>query len=117
MEKILKQVYGVELASQKVELALADDIQNGLKQYTSLKAGVDKTKNAAKNAVIKYSDSVKVAAQNAKTVIDDISKIEAKAKELGLGDVGYGGYKKEMVSRLGDYKSLISTIDKIYGSI
>jgi SMC interacting uncharacterized protein involved in chromosome segregation len=107
----------ISLRSHNLELGLVDEIKAGLQQYTALKGGIDKVKNNAKTAVIKYSDSVKVAAQNANKVIASIVELDKKAKDLGLADVGYAGYKKEMTAKANEYKALLATIDKIYASI
>jgi hypothetical protein len=106
-----------ELAKHEVELALADEIKASLTAYKGLKDGVDKAKNSAKNSFIKYIDSVRVAYQNSKNSVDLITQLEAKAKELGLGDTGYGGWKKESAAKMAEYKSLLTAIDKIYQSI
>ena len=106
-----------QLAKHEVELALADEIKASLTAYKGLKDNVDKTKNSAKNSFIKYIDSVRVAYQNSKNSVDLIDQLELKAKELGLGDTGYGGWKKESAAKMSEYKSLLTAIDKIYQSI
>ena len=106
-----------KLASHKVDLALADDIKSSLSQYKGLKDNVDKAKNAAKNAVIKYIDSTRAAYQNSKTTVDLITELENKAKQLGLGDTGYEGWKKEAVIKTKEYQTLLNSIDSIYKSI
>lgn len=106
-----------ELAKHEVELALADDIKASLSAYKGLKDNVDKTKNAAKNSFIKYIDSVRVAYQNSKNSVDLMTQLEVEAKKLGLGDTGYGGWKKESAAKMSEYKSLLTAIDKIYQSI
>ena len=107
----------INLASHKVDLALADDIKSSLSQYKGLKDNVDKAKNAAKNAVIKYIDSTRAAYQNSKTTVDLITELENKAKQLGLGDTGYEGWKKEAIVKTKEYQTLLNSIDSIYKSI
>jgi hypothetical protein len=106
-----------QLAKHEVELALADDIKASLSAYKGLKDNVEKTKNAAKNSFIKYIDSVRVAYQNSKNSVDLMTQLEVEAKKLGLGDTGYGGWKKESAAKMSEYKSLLTAIDKIYQSI
>jgi hypothetical protein len=114
-DKLFKEE--TQLAKHEVELALADDIKASLSAYKGLKDNVEKTKNAAKNSFIKYSDSVRVAYQNSKNSVDLITKLEVEAKKLGIGDTGYGGWKKESTAKMSEYKSLLTAIDKIYQSI
>jgi len=114
-DKLFKEE--TQLAKHEIELALADDIKASLSAYKGLKDNVEKTKNAAKNSFIKYSDSVRVAYQNAKNSVDLITKLEVEAKKLGIGDTGYGGWKKESTAKMSEYKSLLTAIDKIYQSI
>ena len=74
----------VELASQKVELALADDIEssrNGfLKNIDSAKGSFNK----AQSSLIGYKDSLGNIAQGSNEVIRLISQLKTKSKELGI---------------------------------
>jgi len=81
-----------KLASQKVEL------------------------NKAKNALIAYSDSVRVALQNSKNGVDLINELDKKSKELGIADAGLGGYKKELQGKLSEYTAIFKKVDAIYKS-
>ena len=113
-EKLFKKE---ELASQKVELALTDDIKSEIQKYKGLKDNVDKAKNKAQSGLIAYADNVRVAYQNAKNAVDMIGNLETKAKELGLGDTGFEGYKKELSVKSAEYKKLFTSVDSLAKSL
>jgi predicted nucleotidyltransferase len=80
MKNILKQVYGVELASQKVELAESTKVNGIIKKYNSIKNTergfyADKF-NSIKSEVAKKIDSLG-------DVIDESKKIIPLLKEIG----------------------------------
>ena len=70
MKSILEQVYGVELASQKIELGLIEDTNN-------LAAGVEKLYLD----YVKTEDKIK---QKGSLLFADYNRTSAKLKELGL---------------------------------
>ena len=117
-----KNVFGklftkTELSSQKIELALADDIKAEIQKYKGLKDNVDKAKNKAINGIISYSDNIRVAYQNANNAVGMIDQLMAKAKELGLGDTGFESYKKDLAQKAADYKKLFTQVDGISKSL
>lgn len=107
----------VKLASQKVELALMDDIKAAVGKYKALDDASKAALNKSKNALIAYSDSVRVALQNAKNGVDLIAELDKKSKELGIADAGLGGYKKELQGKLSEYNALFKKVDAIYKSL
>jgi len=118
-EKLVnKLLFGkTELKSEKVELTLADDIQKGLAAYKTLDDATKSQKNKARAALDVYLSSVGQAYQNAKNTVDNITALEAKAKELGLGDTPFTTYKKEMIGKTNGYKSLFTFIDNLATSV
>ena len=106
-----------ELKSEKVELTLADDIQKGLAAYKSLDDSIKSQKGKARAALDVYLSSVGQAYQNVKNTVDNITALEAKAKELGLGDTPFTTYKKELIGKVNSYKSLFNFVDGIGQSI
>ena len=80
MKNILKQVYGVELASQKVELGLIDSITSGMKEANK---GAMKAIDLANSAKKPAEDSLKLN-ENLLKSIDNVIK---KAKEIGIDEV------------------------------
>jgi hypothetical protein len=107
----------VKLASQKVELALMDDIKAAVGKYKALDDASKAALNKSKNALIAYSDSVRVALQNAKNGVDLIAELDKKSKELGIADAGLDGYKKELQGKLTEYNALFKKVDAIYKSL
>lgn len=107
----------VDLASQKVELALADDIKALIGKYKGLDDNVKTAKGKAVNGLISYVDNIRGAYQNAQQAVDMISQLEAKSKELGLGETPFTGYKKELNVKANDYKKLFTAVDNITKSL
>ena len=120
--KTLQSIYNkitdkTELTSEKVELALMDDIKAAVGKYKALDDASKSALNKAKNSLIAYSDSIRVALQNSKNGIDLIDELDKKSKELGIADAGLGGYKKELQGKLSEYNALFKKVDAIYKSI
>ena len=101
----------------KVDLALMDDIKALIGKYKSLDDASKGQKNKAFTAVNAYSDSVRVAYQNANSAVNLINQLDAKSKELGLPDSGLGGYKKELAGKASEYQTLFKKIDGILKSL
>jgi DNA repair ATPase RecN len=97
MSKIA-QIKKEELSSEKVELALVDDIKGTIKQISQLEKIADEVIKAANNvnsALRKVVDDAKYYNKYKKVVFSDlrnasnelyknIQKVEANAKELGI---------------------------------
>jgi len=78
MEHILKKVYGVELASQKVELGLVEDL---MKEYAKLSPlGIEMEMLSLANDLSKKAPMYK----SLKSKFDDLMK---KAKEIGADKI------------------------------
>jgi len=78
MKNILKQVYGVELASQKVELAtIYDNIQGTLNQANS---SFFKALDLRGQCTKLCSDSIK----KNKEILKELNKVEPLIKQIGL---------------------------------
>ena len=107
----------VELASHKIDLTISDDIQKGLAAYKTLDDATKSAKGKARTGLDAYLSSVGAAYQNAKNTVDMITTLEAKAKELGLGDTPFTTYKKEMIGKVNGYKSLFNFVDGVAQSI
>ena len=117
LKTIGNKLFKAELASHKVDLGLADDIKSEIQKYKGLKDNVDKAKSKAKDAVISYSDNIRVAYQNAQNAVDMITELEKKAKELGLGDTGFEAYKKDLAGKAAEYKKMFSSADGLSKSL
>ena len=74
----------VELSAQVVELALADDIKKGLSDAEKELASVIKFKQAAVKQITDAITANRQAGIKATSVLSDIEKFEAQAKELGI---------------------------------
>ena len=97
MSKIA-QINKEELSSEKVELALVDDIKSRMKQISQLEKIAEEVVKAANNvnsALRKVADDAKYYNKYKKSVFSDlrsasnelykdIQKVEANAKELGI---------------------------------
>lgn len=123
MESILKQVYGVELASQKVELGLAEDVA---KMSASGKQLVDEM-NSKLSEMKKADDNIKAAQVMAKKSQDAatktatnaikvqanigtiIDKLDKTAKDLGISASSIPNYKEAL--------AMYDAIDKAYSAI
>ena len=110
---VFGKLFKTELANHKIDLALTDDIKAEIQKYKGLKENVDKAKNKAKDTIIAYTDNIRVAYQNAQNAVALISQLEAKAKELGLGDTGFESYKKDLTGKAAEYKKLFTSVDNI----
>jgi len=98
MEHILKKVYGVELASQKIELGLIDDVKNIANRLKILDNVLSKNGQEVQNLLgdftvlqSKIKDrfiQVEMDAEDAESDIKEavkiIDKVSATAKELGI---------------------------------
>ena len=80
MKNILKQVYGVELASQKVELGLIDDIEKLLDNANSKRRRLESLGKKLANDFNELQGDYSRAFMLAKDA-------ENKAKELGADDL------------------------------
>jgi hypothetical protein len=94
-----KNVFGklfpkTELASHKVELALADDLKAGT---TFLQAATDAVKKSITNYETSYK-AMQTESNGAKSVLNTqmklINNIEAKAKELGINPNAIPNYNE-----------------------
>ena len=108
MESILKQVYGVELASQKVELGLIDSINSSMKEANK---GAMKAINLANSAKKPAEDSLKLN-ENLLKSIDNVIK---KAKEIGIDEVVSDLNKKrdEVVANIKIINDVLNALYKI----
>lgn len=117
LREIGNKLFKEDLSSQKVELALMDDIKALIGKYKPLDEAAKGAANKAKNGLIAYSDNIRAAYQNAKNAVDMIDELDKKTKDLGLADAGLGGYKKELQVKVSEYNSLFKKIDTIYKSL
>jgi hypothetical protein len=106
-----------ELATQKVELALKDDIQKGLTDYRTLDTAISAQKTKARAALDNYLSSVGQAFQNAKNTLAALNSMEAKIKELGLADNPYAPYTKDISAKVNEYSKLFSYVDNLGVSV
>ena len=114
----ISSIEKVELSeTKKVELSLMDDIKAAIGKYKKLDDAAKASLNKVKNTLIAYSDSIRVAYQNAKNGVDLIDQLDQKSKELGLGDSGLGGYKKELQGKQSEYNTLFKKVDSILKSL
>ena len=116
-KQVFSKLFKTELSTHEVNLALADDIKAEIQKYKGLKDNVDKAKNKAKDGIIAYTDSIRVAYQNAQNAVGLITQLETKAKELGLGDTGFEAYKKDLAGKAAEYKKLFSSVDNVGKSL
>jgi len=98
MEHILKKVYGVELASQKIELGLIDDVKNIANRLKILDNVLSKNGQEVQNLLgdftvlqskikdkfIKVEMDAEDAESDIKEAVKIIDKVSATAKELGI---------------------------------
>ena len=98
MKNILKQVYGVELASQKVELGLAEDLAkmtaNGKASLDAMNAKLQElnkidaqVQQLSKLASKTQQEAYKLADSSTKVMMSIggvMDKLEATAKDLGI---------------------------------
>jgi hypothetical protein len=84
LKTIGNKLFKTELGSQRVELALADDLKAGT---TFLQAATDAVKKSITNYETSYK-AMQTESNGAKSVLKTqmklINNIEAKAKELGI---------------------------------
>jgi len=106
-----------ELASQKVELALMDDIKAGIAAVKSAQDSASGASSKASTALIAYADAIRAIAANANKAIAAIDELDAKSKDLGLGDQGLGGYKKELAQKSKDAISKFKQLDSAIKSL
>jgi len=103
-----------ELASEKVELALLDDLQN---EYNAALKDYDKQKKDAQSAL---SELKKIAENSKKTELKlmdwlvSFNKAEASAKDLGLNlPSNILKAEKEVVKKMNEASTMASVINKI----
>ena len=103
-----------ELASQKVELGLIDDLQN---EYNAAVKDYDKQKKDAQSAL---SELKKIAENSKKTELKlmdwlvSFNKAEASAKDLGLNlPSNILKAEKEVVKKMNEASTMASVINKI----
>lgn len=93
MESILKQVYGVELSSQKVELGLAEDLVGISKAVNNFSQNIEidiKELKEVKNSLnVDYKDLLDELSK----LENAINKAESLSKELGVKVSDIKGYK------------------------
>ena len=119
--KIFEKLFSpdkVELESQRIELALADDIEAS--RNNALK-GADASKaifNKAQAGLIQYKDALGNVAQASNQVIQLIGQLKNKSKELGI-EVGpkYLILEKEANQRSKDFTAKYKAIDAMIKSM
>ena len=110
MESILKQVYGVELASQKVELGVMQDMQ----KYTNiLNTQVKELSNVMSQLKSIATDAYNSPAKALQLLDKSIKEFEKDATGLGLKPSEFSSYN-EAVSLT---KSVNSELDKFYSRV
>jgi hypothetical protein len=114
--KVFEKLF--KLASQKVELALADDIETtrnaSLRSADSSKAVFNK----AQAGLIQYKDILGNVAQSANQVIQLIGQLKTKSKELGIEvPPKYLNLEKEANQRSKDFTAKYKSIDTIIKSM
>jgi len=117
--KLAKEDKKTELASEKVELTIIQDLKSGLNktnsQIDALVKSEDKLDKAI-NAANKVAEELKSVNKDSKYIMSDISNVitlfEQKTKELGLSANDNKTYK-ELVKNQKELKSLIVTINKL----
>jgi len=114
VNKIAESDKKTELASQKVELALLDDLQN---EYNAALKDYDKQKKDAQSAL---SELKKIAENSKKTELKlmdwlvSFNKAEASAKDLGLNlPSNILKAEKEVVKKMNEASTMASVINKI----
>lgn len=106
MSKIA-QINKEELSAQKVELALADDIE---KTYNKIKADADALNSTVRRAaqdVDEVSDKAKVLVKRIDDTDTDVKKLVQAANDLGV-DIPSGA--KVAVSQLQAYRNELSEL-------
>lgn len=125
MESILKQVYGVELSSQKIELGLIDDLTKLVTRMKAIDGALMKSTQKAINSLSMFaklqgdlgdaysnasldSDDAKQDMKEAITLIEKVSK---QAKELGFNPNDVKG-TKDIVKITENLEDTINTLEK-----
>ena len=108
----------LELKSQKVELALADDIEaarnTGLKNVDGSKSAFNK----AQSVLIQYKDSIANVAVSFNQVLQLIGQMKAKSKELGIEVAPkYLNLEKEANQYSKQYSAKFKAIDAMIKSM
>jgi seryl-tRNA synthetase len=127
LKTVFNKLYKTELASQKVELALTDDIiklntsaDSLVKELQAAKANLKNADNAIKAAkvegkkVVDASDK-KVSDGNSLTlkIADAIEKADALAKDLGVSSQSIPGYSNANKN----YQNIEKLISEINGFV
>lgn len=98
MEHILKKVYGVELASQKIELGLIDDLSGILTAVNAFTKNIEidiKELKEVKNSLnVDYND----LSSELPKLENTINKAEKLSIELGVKVSDIKGYKEALTS-------------------
>ena len=102
---------------QKFQLALMDDVKASIAEAKKFKDNLKNTKNKAVNALIAYKDNAQATAFNANQAIKSIDELDKKSKELGLGDAGLSGWKKELQQVYKDSSSLFNSINSVLSNL
>tara|TARA_R110000803_G_scaffold100130_1_gene168274 strand:- start:37 stop:402 length:366 start_codon:yes stop_codon:yes gene_type:complete len=117
MKSILEQVYGVELASQKIELADFADIKSQLskaeKEYDIVKNSADEVYSVKKKAVKVSPKAIEMLDRISRELVSDRDKFISKVKDLGI-DVSKLSQPKEFDSAIKRIESLASNAKKMY---
>ena len=117
MESILKQVYGVELSSQKVELADFADIKSQLskaeKEYNIVRESADKVYNAKQEAKKNAPKAIEMLDRISRELVNDRDKFISRVKDLGI-DVSKLSQPKEFDGAIKRIDSLASNAKKMY---
>ena len=109
MKSILKQVYGVELSAQKVELALVDDINKLSESVKKISKELNSEIQKFKKAKLDLKNSIKGTTQQSIDLLTKIKDAEKISKELGLK---FDDSKYRNV--LDDYYKATNEIDNIF---
>lgn len=94
-----------------LKLALMDDIKSAIAEAKKFKDGLKASRSKAVNGLISYKDNAQATAFNANQAIKLIDELDKKSKDLGLGDSGLGGYKKELQQVYKDASTLFKSLD------
>ena len=122
MESILKQVYGVELASQKVELASLNELQSLIKEldsnFKTIEGFGSKLATSladAERLKVVFKKEINNALMNSSKANEKIKEFIKKGKELGvdisnLREIGILNSKQKEAS---DYLKFYNSIGNI----
>lgn len=102
---VFNKLFKTELASQKVELALLDNISNFLKNYSVI-SDVAIVRQAAEKAEKQLNDKK----QKLEQIIEQISKGQKISKELGISSDEFDKWKTFSEGQMKNTNSLIKNV-------